>query len=215
MTEAIYLEVSEKTEAAKCKQRRFSVSGMLKFLGVSRSGYRSWLNRVTSNTQKRKETNHTLINVVQIPVFCFHEQAGKRCLFQYLKEDGNLAAGDGVLIDDRTARGSFIAVLAVEGNICIKFQSIQQILRIHLQEMAARCNEQPYPRFLCPVKGMSGIIRNPLLIKSPQCAVYVKKYRLNHDLSFLPAPFFLKIRPPVTKAVTIIAVWKHLRKYRY
>jgi len=119
MTEAIYLEVSEKTEAAKCKQRRFSVSGMLKFLGVSRSGYRSWLNRVTSNTQKRKETNHTLINVVQIPVFRFHEQAGKWCLFQYLKEDGNLAAGDRVLIDDRTARGSFIAVLAVEGNICI------------------------------------------------------------------------------------------------
>ncbi len=146
MTEAIYLEVSEKTEAAKCKQRRFSVSGMLKFLGVSRSGYRSWLNRVTSNTQKRKETNHTLINVVQIPVFRFHEQEGKWCLFQYLKEDGNLAAGDRVLIDDRTARGSFIAVLAVEGNICIKCQSIQQILRIHLQEMAARCNEQPYPR---------------------------------------------------------------------
>ena len=40
MTEAIYLEVSEKTEAAKKAGRRVSVSGMLKFLGVSRSGYR-------------------------------------------------------------------------------------------------------------------------------------------------------------------------------
>ena len=35
MTEAIYLEVSEKTEAAKKAGRRVSVSGMLKFLGVS------------------------------------------------------------------------------------------------------------------------------------------------------------------------------------
>ena len=39
MTEAIYLEVSEKTEAAKKAGRRVSVSGMLKFLGASRSGY--------------------------------------------------------------------------------------------------------------------------------------------------------------------------------
>ena len=37
----IYLEVSEKTEAAQKAGRRFSVSGMLKFLGVSRSGYRA------------------------------------------------------------------------------------------------------------------------------------------------------------------------------
>ena len=42
MTEAIYLEVSEKTEAAKKAGRWVSVSGMLKFLGVSRSGYRAW-----------------------------------------------------------------------------------------------------------------------------------------------------------------------------
>ena len=39
MTEAIYLEVSEKTEAAKKAGRRVSVSGMLKLLGVSRSGW--------------------------------------------------------------------------------------------------------------------------------------------------------------------------------
>ena len=46
MTEAIYLEVSEKTEAAKKAGRRVSVSGMLKFLGVSRSGYLAWLHHV-------------------------------------------------------------------------------------------------------------------------------------------------------------------------
>ena len=34
MTEVIYLEVSEKTEAAKKAGRRVSVSGMLKFLGA-------------------------------------------------------------------------------------------------------------------------------------------------------------------------------------
>ena len=43
MTEAIYLEVTEKAEAARKAKRRVSVSGMLKILGVSRSGYRAWL----------------------------------------------------------------------------------------------------------------------------------------------------------------------------
>ena len=37
MTDAIYLGVSEKTEAAKKAGRRVSVSGMLKISGVSRS----------------------------------------------------------------------------------------------------------------------------------------------------------------------------------
>ena len=50
MTEAIYLEVSEKTEVAKKARRRVSVSGMLKFLGVSRSGYLAWLHHVPSDT---------------------------------------------------------------------------------------------------------------------------------------------------------------------
>jgi len=55
MTEAIYLEVSEKTEAAMKSNRQVSVSGMLKILGVSRSGYRAWQNRMPSNTQQRRE----------------------------------------------------------------------------------------------------------------------------------------------------------------
>ncbi len=56
MTEAIYLEVSEKAETSKKSGRRVSVSGMLKFLGVSRSGYLAWLNHVPSDTEKRRET---------------------------------------------------------------------------------------------------------------------------------------------------------------
>ena len=59
MTEAIYLELSEKTEAAKKAGRRVSVSGMLKFLGVSRSGYLSWLHRLPSDTEKRREVVKT------------------------------------------------------------------------------------------------------------------------------------------------------------
>ena len=55
MTEAIYLEVTEKTEAAKKAGRRVSVSGMLKFLGVSCSGYLAWLHHVPSDTEKRRE----------------------------------------------------------------------------------------------------------------------------------------------------------------
>ena len=39
MTEAIYQEVSVKTEKAKEQHRRISVCGMLKYLDVSRSGY--------------------------------------------------------------------------------------------------------------------------------------------------------------------------------
>ena len=50
MTEAIYLEVAEKAESAHKAQCQVSVSEMLKYLGVSRSGYYVWIKRVPSNT---------------------------------------------------------------------------------------------------------------------------------------------------------------------
>ena len=56
MTEAIYTEVSAKVEASKVTGRRVSTSGMLKFLGVSRSGYRAFLNRKVSPSKQRKES---------------------------------------------------------------------------------------------------------------------------------------------------------------
>ena len=43
-------------EASKVTKRRVSVSGMLKKLGVSRSGYRAFLNHKPSNMQQRKES---------------------------------------------------------------------------------------------------------------------------------------------------------------
>lgn len=54
MTEAIYLEVQKASGEVK-EKRRFSVSGVLKRLGVSRSGYLDWRQRQPSSQQKRKE----------------------------------------------------------------------------------------------------------------------------------------------------------------
>ena len=56
MTEAIYTEVSAKVEASKVTKCRVSASGMLKFLGVSRSGYRAFLKRKVSPSRQRKES---------------------------------------------------------------------------------------------------------------------------------------------------------------
>ena len=55
MTQAIYLEVSEMAETARKAGRQVSVSGMLKHLGVSRSGYHAWLKHVPSNMEQRRE----------------------------------------------------------------------------------------------------------------------------------------------------------------
>ncbi|WP_230973556.1 hypothetical protein [Anaerostipes faecalis] len=55
MTEAIDLEVTEKAETAHKAGRRVSVSGILKYLGVSRSGYRAWLKHVPLNAEQRRE----------------------------------------------------------------------------------------------------------------------------------------------------------------
>lgn len=41
-------------EASKASRHRVSISGMLKYLGVSRSGYRAFLRRKPSATQKRR-----------------------------------------------------------------------------------------------------------------------------------------------------------------
>ena len=54
MTEAIYLEVSEKTEAAKRLDAGFP-SRNVEILGVSRSGYLAWLHNVPSDTEKRRK----------------------------------------------------------------------------------------------------------------------------------------------------------------
>lgn len=53
MMEAIYLEVTKTAETPHKAGRRVSVSGMLKHLGVSRSGYHACLKRAPFDTEKR------------------------------------------------------------------------------------------------------------------------------------------------------------------
>ncbi len=63
MTEAIYLEVKHKTVETQ-KERRVSVSGMLLFLGVSRSGYSAWIKRKPSKQAQRKHVIKTRIQKI-------------------------------------------------------------------------------------------------------------------------------------------------------
>lgn len=51
-------------EATQNEKRQVSVSGMLQKLGVSRTGYRAWLNRKPSNTKKRKEVIKVKIKAI-------------------------------------------------------------------------------------------------------------------------------------------------------
>ena len=55
MTEALFLETSEAEDALKEQgERRLNVSGVLKILGVSRSGYINWKKRLPSQRELRK-----------------------------------------------------------------------------------------------------------------------------------------------------------------
>lgn len=55
MTQAIYLETAAMdAKMRKYGKRRLNVSGVLKILGVSRSGYNNWKNRIPSDSQQRK-----------------------------------------------------------------------------------------------------------------------------------------------------------------
>lgn len=56
MTEALFLETAHREEQLREQGgRRLNVSGVLRRLGVSRSGYLSWKKRIPSNRTKRKE----------------------------------------------------------------------------------------------------------------------------------------------------------------
>lgn len=56
MTEALFLETAHREEQLREQgERRLNVSGVLRRLGVSRSGYLSWKKRLPSNREKRKE----------------------------------------------------------------------------------------------------------------------------------------------------------------
>ena len=56
MTQAIYVSTAEYIEEINTLpvKRQVSVSGILKKLGVSRSGYHAWRKRAPSNTEMRR-----------------------------------------------------------------------------------------------------------------------------------------------------------------
>lgn len=57
MTQALFIETSTKEDELNEEgERRLNVSGVLRVLGVSRSGYNSWKKRLPSDRQKRKAT---------------------------------------------------------------------------------------------------------------------------------------------------------------
>lgn len=56
MTEALYIETAnEELELNEHYERRLNVSGVLRILGVSRSGYHAWKKRLPSNSKQRKQ----------------------------------------------------------------------------------------------------------------------------------------------------------------
>ena len=56
MTEALFMETAHyEVQLQEQEKRRLNVSGVLKILGVSRSGYLAWKQRLPSNREKRKE----------------------------------------------------------------------------------------------------------------------------------------------------------------
>lgn len=68
LTTAIYIEVVSKMEYAASKGCTVSVSGMLKFLGVSRSGLRSFINHKPSKSEIRK--NNVKDNILNYYNIC-------------------------------------------------------------------------------------------------------------------------------------------------
>lgn len=101
MTESIFAEVAEKAAEAKKSGHRISVSGVLGKLGVSRSGYRSWINREPSKTAIRKicikekiqiiyDDSHQIYGAPKIRsiLCCDGETISERTVGQYMREMG-------------------------------------------------------------------------------------------------------------------------------
>ena len=91
MTQAIYTATAEYVDDIQRSpvKRRVSVSGILKQLGVSRSGYNSWKNRVPSQTQKRR-------NLLKERILAIYEEShqndGAPKITQELRREGETVA---------------------------------------------------------------------------------------------------------------------------
>lgn len=86
MTQAIFIETAKaETLVAEGKRRRFNVSGVLRILGVSRTGYYSFKNRKPSEKQMNKEKiEDKIIDIYDES----HENYGAPKITQKLREIG-------------------------------------------------------------------------------------------------------------------------------
>ena len=91
MTQAIYTATAEYIDDIQRSpvKRRVSVSGILKQLGVSRSGYNSWKNRVPSQAQKRRNLlKERILDIYEGS----HQNYGAPKITQELEKEGETIA---------------------------------------------------------------------------------------------------------------------------
>ena len=90
MTKALFLEVAQTDENLKEQgKRRLNVTGVLKKLGVSRSGYNSWKNRLPSKRELRKNALKERIMDIYNDS---HQNYGAPKITECLKKDGEIIA---------------------------------------------------------------------------------------------------------------------------
>ena len=90
MTEALFLEVAEYEEELKEQgERRLNVSGVLKILGVSRSGYINWKKRLPSQRELRKQAIKE--HILEI-YHDSHQNYGAPKITECLKKEGETIA---------------------------------------------------------------------------------------------------------------------------
>lgn len=90
MTEALFLETARKEEElSELAGRRLNVSGVLRILGVSRSGYRNWKKRLPSDREKRRETLKERIRAIYEES---HQNYGAPKITEILRREGEKVA---------------------------------------------------------------------------------------------------------------------------
>ena len=90
MTEALFLEAAEYEEQLKEQgERRLNVCGVLKILGVSRSGYINWKKRLPSKRELRKRTIKERILEIYNE---YHQNYGTPKITECLKKEGEIVA---------------------------------------------------------------------------------------------------------------------------
>ena len=90
MTEALFLETAEHDEQLKEQgERRLNVSGVLKILGVSRSGYINWKKRLPSQRELRKRAIKERILEIYHDS---HQNYGAPKITECLKKEGETIA---------------------------------------------------------------------------------------------------------------------------